>query len=59
MSPSVTALLVRLAVGLVLIVLVYVGLRLFDASASHETVNIAISAVALVTLVAPTRWFKR
>lgn len=59
MSPIVTALLVRLAAGLVLILLIYVGLRTFDPSASHETINIVISVVALATLLAPTKWFRR
>jgi len=59
MSPIVTALLVRLAAGLVVIVLVHAGLRVFDLAVSRPMINIVISVIALATLLAPTKWFRR
>jgi hypothetical protein len=59
MSPVVTALVVRLAAGLVVILLVYGGLRAFDPQVTRETLNIVVSAIALATLLAPTKWFRR
>ncbi len=57
-SGTMTALVVRLGVGLVIILGIFLAFRFFDPEAPGRLINIAISAAAIVILLAPTKWFK-
>ncbi len=58
-SGAMTALLVRLGVGLIIILCIYLAFRFFDPKAPGQLINIAITIAAIVILLAPTNWFKR
>jgi len=58
-SGAMTALLLRLGVGLVMILCIFLGFRVFDPKAPGQLINIVITIAAIVILLAPTRWFSR
>jgi len=58
-SATMSALVVRLGVGLVIILGIFLAFRFFDPKAPAGLLNIAISAAAIVILLAPTKWFTR
>jgi hypothetical protein len=58
-SPLVTALLFRLGAGLIAIALAWLALRIFDPSASRELLNVVVSVLAIIALLAPNKWFQK
>jgi len=58
-SGAMTALLVRLGVGLVVILGIFMAFRVFDPKAPGQLINIAITIAAIIILLAPTNWFSR